>query len=133
MNYHIHKPERQAFELDAVGFVGNLISPELMPTKIHIQDLRHNEPNPSFEQASLEYAAFHTDVDVLNNELACPSKYDADIKRFLKDKLDIDEVFIFDHTVRIDDEHSELKTARNVHSDYSEDGAQQRLVDLLLR
>ena len=133
VNYHIHKPERQAFELDANGIVGHLISPELLPTQIRVQDLRHVQINPSFEQASLEYAAIQTDVDVLNNERAWQSNYDADIKRFLEAKLNIEEVIVFDHTVRIDDELSERKPARNVHSDYSEDGARQRLIDLLGR
>jgi len=41
------------------------------------------------------------------------------------------DVIIFDHTVRIDDDVSDRKPARNVHSDYSNDGAQQRLIDLL--
>ncbi len=43
----------------------------------------------------------------------------------------MEEVVIFDHTVRIDDEVSDRKPARNVHSDYSSDGAQKRLVNLL--
>ena len=131
VNYHIHKPGRQAFELDAGGNVGTLISPELLPTQISVRDVRSADINTSFEQASVEFAAFHTDVDVLNDEHAWQPDYDADIKRFLKTRLDIDEVIVFDHTVRIDDETSDRKPARNVHSDYSTDGAQQRLIDLL--
>ena len=38
---------------------------------------------------------------------------------------------IFDHTVRVDDPNSDRKPARNVHSDYSPEGAQQRLIDIL--
>lgn len=131
VNYHIHKPERQAFELDAAGIVGNLVSPELVATRISVHDVRNAAINTSFEQASVEFAAFHTNVDVLNDELAWQPNYDADIKRFLHARLDIDEVIVFDHTVRIDDEASDRKPARNVHSDYSTDGAQQRLIDLL--
>ncbi len=131
VNYHIHKPERQAFELDAGGIVGNLVSPELVATTVRVQDMRSSRMNPSFEQLSVEFAEFQTEVDVLRDELAWQSAYDADIQRFLKSRLDIDEVIVFDHTMRIDDEKSERKPARNVHSDYSIEGAQQRLIDLL--
>lgn len=131
VNYHIHKPVRQAFELDAGGIVGNLVSPELLATTVHVQDERSADISTSFEQASVEFAAFHTDIDVLNDGLAWQPGYDADIKRFLKNRLDVDKVIVFDHTVRIDDATSERKPARNVHSDYSPEGAQQRLIDLL--
>ena len=131
VNYHIHKPERQAFELDAGGVLGNLVAPELTATTVHVQDVRSSQINPSFEQVSVEFAEFRTEVDVLHDEPAWQPAYDADIKRFLKARLDIDEVIVFDHTVRIDDEKSDRKPARNVHSDYSIDGAQQRLIDLL--
>ncbi len=131
VNYHIHKPERQAFELDAGGIVGKLVSPELSPTKISVLDVRPADRNPLFEQASVEFGAFQTNVNVLNNEVEWQSGYETDIKRFLKARLAIDEIVIFDHTVRIDDEASDRKPARNVHSDYSSDGAQQRLIDLL--
>ena len=40
VNYHVHKPERQAFELDAGGIAGNLISPELVPTSVDLTDMR---------------------------------------------------------------------------------------------
>ncbi len=131
VNYHIHKPERQAFELDAGGIVGNLISPELAATKISVEDVRLADINTSFEHVSVEFADFQTDVDVLNHELVWQPDYDADIKRFLQARLNLDEVIVFDHTVRIDDETSDRKPARNVHSDYSAKGAQQRLIDLL--
>ena len=38
---------------------------------------------------------------------------------------------MFDHTVRVDDPEAIRKPARNVHSDYSVDGAKQRLTDIL--
>lgn len=131
VNYHIHKPERQAFELDAGGIVGKLISPELVATEINVEDARCSNFDNTFERTSMHFAAFKTKVDVRNEKPAWEPSYNADIERFLKTKLDIEEVVIFDHTVRIDDEVSDRKPARNVHSDYSMEGAQQRLVDLL--
>ncbi len=131
VNYHVHKPERQAFELDAGGIVGNLISPELAPTEITVLDERATDIDMTFARTSLEFAAFHTEVDVLEEDRAWQPVYEADLQGFLKARLDVEEVLIFDHTVRIDDEVSDRKPARNVHSDYSSDGAQQRLVSLL--
>jgi len=131
VNYHIHKPERQAFELDAGGIVGNLVSPELVATQVTVQDVRAAVSDTSFERASVGFAAFKTDVDVLNNDRAWQPMYEAEIQNLLKTELDIEDVIIFDHTVRIDDDFSDRKPARNVHSDYSNDGAQQRLIDLL--
>lgn len=134
VNYHIHKPERQAFELDAGGISGKLISPELAATEISVLDQRApacTAFDTAFERTSVEFAEFHTDIDVLNDECEWESGYEADIQHFLKARLDVEEVVIFDHTVRIDDDRSNRKPARNVHSDYSVDGAQQRLVSLL--
>lgn len=131
VNYHIHKPERQAFELDAGGIVGNLISPELVAREISVLDVRVADIDISFERTSVEFAAFETDVDVLDDDRTWQPIYEADIKSFLKSNLDIEDVVIFDHTVRIDDDASDRKPARNVHSDYSIAGAQQRLIDLL--
>ncbi len=68
VNYHVHKPERQAFELDAGGIVGNLISPELAPTEINLLDERTADIDITFEHTSLEFAAFDTDVDVLEDD-----------------------------------------------------------------
>ena len=49
----------------------------------------------------------------------------------LRAKLGAQDVVVFDHTVREDDPNSDRKPARNVHSDYSAEGAQKRLVDIL--
>lgn len=118
VNYHIHKPERQAFELDADGIVGKLISPELVATEISVLDERAAAINMAFERTSVEFAAFETDANVLDDDRAWQPSYEADIQHFLKSKLDIDEIVIFDHTVRIDDDASDRKPARNVHSDF---------------
>jgi hypothetical protein len=133
VNYHIHKPERQAFELDAGGVLGNLISPELLATQVTVHDVRVGDAEITFKQASVGFAEFETDVDVLRNDDTWQPTYDAQIQKFLKKELDSEEVIVFDHTVRIDDDLSDRKPARNVHSDYSNDGAKRRLIDLLGR
>lgn len=131
MNYHIHKPERQAFELDAGGIVGNLVSPELVATQVTVQDTRDPDNDTKFKQASVGFATLQTKVDVLTDSQDWQPTYETEIRNLLEANLDIEEVIIFDHTVRIDDDRSDRKPARNVHSDYSVDGAKQRLVDLV--
>ena len=42
VNCHIKSAETQAFCFDAGGVVGQLVSPELVPTKINAQDLRNS-------------------------------------------------------------------------------------------
>ena len=49
VNYHVHKPHRQAFELDAGGIAGNLISPELAPTLVEVRDDRASEEPLRFD------------------------------------------------------------------------------------
>jgi len=131
VNYHVHKPERQAFELDANGIVGNLISPELVATQVTVQDVRNSESETTFKHTSVGFVDLETDADVRGDTAAWQTTYEAEIQELLKTELGAKEVIIFDHTVRIDDDRSDRKPARNVHSDYSLAGAQQRLIDLL--
>ena len=131
VNYHVHKPERQAFELDAGGIVGNLISPELAPTEVAVLDARAKDVHPSFEDASVAFADVPTKVCDFDDAQTWRETYDAELTDLLRQKIGAKEVIIFDHTVRIDDPDAGRKPARNVHSDYSVDGAEKRLVDLL--
>ena len=131
VNYHVHKPERQAFKLDAGGIVGNLIAPELAPTQVALRDVRSADAAPRFEDASVGFAAFPTEVQAFDATGDWQPTYDAEITKLLADKICAQEVIVFDHTVRVDDPEAVRKPARNVHSDYSVDGAEQRLIDIL--
>ncbi|MCK0139860.1 CmcJ/NvfI family oxidoreductase [Aliiroseovarius sp. F47248L] len=131
VNYHVHKPERQAFELDAGGIVGNLISPELAPTEVQVFDERAVGVSTTFEKASVGFATVPTQVRSYDNDNGWQPTYDAELTKLLADEIDVKEVIIFDHTVRIDDPDAARKPARNVHSDYSKHGAEQRLIDIL--
>lgn len=130
VNYHVHKAERQAFELDAGGIAGNLISPELAPTRVSLTDMRKAERSTEFKRDAVEFAHAPSRVADFSGS-GWQELYDAELKRLLSDKLNAQEVVVFDHTVRVDDPEATRKPARNVHSDYSEDGARQRLIDLL--
>jgi hypothetical protein len=109
VNYHVHKPERQAFEIDAGGVVGRLISPDLVATLVAVNDVRSGGARVAFEKD-------------------WQKTYDAELAKLLTSQLGAKEVVIFDRTLREDNPSSARKPARNVHSDYSVEGAQRRLV-----
>ena len=130
VNYHVHKPYPQAFELDAGGVAGNLISPELAPTSVGLEDIRAMPASVTFASDAVEFIRLPSQVRDFAGD-AWKATYDAELTALLEDRLDAQEVLVFDHTVRVDNPEATRKPARNVHSDYSEDGAEQRLVDLL--
>ncbi len=131
VNYHVHKPERQAFELDAGGVVGNLITPELAPTNVQVLDERGVDRKTSFAEQSVGFTSFPTKVESFDDDRNWQEIYDAELTVLLTKEVDAKEVVIFDHTVRVDDPNAVRKPARNVHSDYSREGAEQRLIDIL--
>lgn len=130
VNYHIHAPGRQAFEIDAGGIVGNLISPELVETEVDLHDLRQSGAT-NFATDGVGFERSPSQVASFDNDNAWQPAYDAELTELLTRQIDAREVVIFDHTVRIDDPNATRKPARNVHSDYSDEGASKRLVDLL--
>ncbi len=131
VNYHVHKPERQAFELDAGGIVGNLISPEVVPTQTAVRDVRHSGAGLSFPKDSVSFATYPTGVQVFDAQRDWQTAYDTELSQLLASEIGAEEVIVFDHTVRVDDPHADRAPARNVHSDYSVDGAKKRLIDVL--
>lgn len=131
VNYHVHKPEQQAFHLDADGIKGNLISPELRSTDIAVLDAREGDISVSFDKDSVTFADAPTMVNFSAERALWEKTYDTELTELLKTKLGAKEVIIFDHTIRVDDPNAVRPPARNVHSDYSEDGAKQRLIDIL--
>ena len=131
VNYHVHKPERQAFELDAGGVVGNLVAPELAPTEVRVQDARGRQSDLSFTDDAVAYTKSATGVTFSNECTDWQGPYDVELTALLKAQIGAKEIVIFDHTIRQDDPDAVRKPARNVHSDYSPKGADQRLVDIL--
>ncbi|SFA84739.1 hypothetical protein SAMN05421688_1118 [Poseidonocella pacifica] len=130
VNYHVHAPGRQAFEIDAGGIVGNLISPELVETQIALYDLRQGAA-ASFAIDGVAFDRSPSTVRTFGEPHAWQATYDAELTDLLKRRIGAQEVVIFDHTVRTDDPDAIRKPARNVHSDYSVQGAEKRLIDLL--
>lgn len=130
VNYHVHAAEQQTFHIDAGGIVGNLISPELVETDIKLHDLR-TTGSTSFLIDSVAFYHNPTAITRFSDIAALQPVYDDELTKLLKSRLAVREVIVFDHTLRIDDPKADRKPARNVHSDYSPEGAEKRLIDLL--
>lgn len=131
VNYHVHSPVRQAFHIDAGGVVGKLLSPELVATEVAMRDVRGDEPSLSFANDGVAFVAAPTNVVSFRDGFGWKKTYDAELTALLRKEVSAEEIVIFDHTLRVDDPNSERKPARNVHSDYSPEGAEKRLVDIL--
>lgn len=130
VNYHVHKPGRQAFEIDAGGIVGNLVSPELAPTEVTLTNLRDGTATTDFTRDGFAYAHAPTQVADFT-ATGWQARYDQELTRLLKQEINASDVILFDHTLRVDDPNADRRPARNVHSDYSQQGAENRLVDIL--
>ncbi|MDC0659372.1 CmcJ/NvfI family oxidoreductase [Leisingera sp. SS27] len=131
VNYHVHSDTRQAFHIDAGGVTGKLISPELAATVIDVKDVRMGDAAVRFAVDSVGFLRAPTKVTNFTAGELWKAEYDRELTDLLKQEVEARDVVIFDHTVRVDDPNSDRKPARNVHSDYSPEGAQQRLIDIL--
>lgn len=131
VNYHVHKPERQAFEIDAGGIEGNLVSPELMTTEIALTDLRDGNATAAFEADGFAFAKAPTRVTDFARQVDWQAVYDRELDALLRQAIGAQEVIVFDHTLRTDDPRAKRRPARHVHSDYSPQGAEKRLLDIL--
>ena len=131
VNYHVRKSTAQAFEFDVDGIVGNLISPELVASDIKVTDLRSSEHQPDFRLDGIEFVKHTTSVEDFECADDWRSKYDEELISLLKAHIRAKEVIVFDHTIRIDDPDAPRRPARNVHIDYNQAGAEQRVVDLV--
>ena len=131
VNYHVHKDEAQAFEFDVDGIIGNLVSPDLVTTPITVQDLRGQTHVPGFDTDGILFVDQASAIKDFAPSNAWQDAYDAELEDLLISKIGAREVIIFDHTVRIDDPDAARRPARNVHNDYNEAGAEQRLIDIV--
>ena len=109
VNYHVHNDPRQAFELDAGGIAGNLISPELAPTQIELADTRVPSVSVSFAKDAVEFARSPSRITDFDDGRDWEALYGDELTRLLTERLGAQDVIVFDHTVRVDDpeEHRE--------------------------
>ncbi|MEM7123064.1 MAG: CmcJ/NvfI family oxidoreductase [Pseudomonadota bacterium] len=131
VNYHIKSADNQAFHFDVDGIVGNLVSPELLPTRISVTDVRNNRSSINFETDSITFERHASRIEDYSDPSDWRDTYDTELKLLLEDRIGAKDVIVFDHTVRIDALDAERRPARNVHTDYSRAGAEQRLIDIV--
>jgi len=131
VNYHVKKSAPQAFEFDVDGIIGNLVSPDLVATKITVSDIRASQFQPNFADDGIAFLNSPSAVQDFESDDAWRQAYDRELQHLLKSRIDAKDVIVFDHTVRIDDPNAPRRPARNVHNDYSQPGAEERLIDLV--
>ena len=131
VNYHIHSDTAQAFRFDVDGIVGNLISPELATDEVKVQDVRSQDYALNFGNDGILFADSHSVITDFDKCSDWQTQYNQEIVDLLAQQIDAHEVIVFDHTLRIDTVDAVRKPARNVHNDYSTQGANQRLIDLI--
>ena len=131
VNYHVKKPSPQAFEFDVDGIIGNLISPELVTTDVKVADLRDANYEPNFQRDGIEFIEQASSVSDFERSGDWTNIYERELTDLLKSHIGAKEVIVFDHTARVDDPNAARRPARNVHNDYNEAGAKQRLIDLV--
>jgi|GEM_PF-355059 len=131
VNYHIKSTEPQTFQFDVGGIIGNLLSPELVPTKVNVLDLRDNLSTVNFDDDGITFENYASRIRSFDSSENWKATYENELSSLLKDKVNAQDVIVFDHTVRIDDPSAERQPARNVHNDYSQSGAEQRLIDIV--
>ena len=130
VHYHLHGESRPTYRIDAGGIAGKLDSPPHAITPVRVRDVRTGEVEVSFARDAVAFLPVPTAVADFEGE-GWQSTYDRELIDLLRGELGAREVRVFDHTLRIDDPDATRQPARNVHTDYSPEGAHQRLVDLL--
>ena len=130
VNYHYPSARRQAYHIDAGGVAGAVVSPPHDVVEVAVADMRV-EGNASFEADSVALTRLPSSVTDFPAGGDWTETYDRELAALLARELGASEVIVFDHTVRRDDPHASRKPARNVHSDYSSEGAHRRLRDIV--
>ncbi|MEL7296897.1 MAG: CmcJ/NvfI family oxidoreductase [Pseudomonadota bacterium] len=131
VNYHVKRQTPQQFRFDVDGIVGNLESPELVRTAVQVTNLRDAESSVDFDRDGILFTQAPTTERTFAADAAWRDAYDRSLETLLPETVGAKEVIVFDHTVRIDDPNAARKPARNVHNDYSTQGAKQRVIDLV--
>lgn len=131
VNYHIAGPGPQTYYIDAGGETGRIVGPDVVTTDIDVTDLREADVRLEFARDGLAFVTQPSAVQAFDDGRAWQDVYDRELRDLLSKQTGARECVVFDHTLRIDDPASDRMPARNVHSDYSAEGAHQRLGDIL--
>lgn len=109
VNYHVHKAERQAFEIDVGGIPGNLVSPELVTMRVSLADLRDGRTEVSFGSDGFAFVRAPSEVADFDTGAGWQDVYDRELAGLLRRDLGAADVVVFDHTLRTDDPDAERR------------------------
>ncbi len=98
---------------------------------MNVNDLRGQVNKVNFDDDGIIFVHSHSEVNQFETNRNWQAQYDKEIISVLQKTIGTEEVIVFDHTLRTDSPNAERKPARDVHNDYSPQGAQQRLIDLV--
>ena len=130
VNYHISSDTHQAYHIDLNGHKGITHSPELNRVQVNVTDVRELGELDFFNDG-ITFLNHHSCISNFEDATQWQDVYEKELKALLVSKINAAEVIIFDHTLRVDDQNSERKPARNVHGDYSVASANERLIDVM--
>ncbi len=131
VNYHHRSGGRQAYRIDAEGVSGSLVSPAHDVVEVSLFDMRLAPRSVRFDRDGLTFVEAPSGVSGFEEGQAWKGAYVEELRELLVRELGAKEVVVFDHTLRVDHPAAERRPARNVHTDYSPEGARARLADLL--
>ena len=131
VNYHLKRPETQAFRFDVGGIAGQLEAPELDRTLVDVVDLRCGSASVAFDEDGITFEHYASATTEFAPADAWQTTYEAELGVLLRERIGAADVQVFDHTIRVDDPSAPRRPARNVHNDYSSESARQRLRDLV--
>ena len=109
---------------------------EFAQRRVPVFDGRPFAPQFSLDHEGFEFHAHHTTVENFLDDDTVRNDYYPEVTRLVKEATGASDVFIFDHTVRIEDDARREAGARRapvqvVHNDYTEKSGPDRIRDLL--
>jgi hypothetical protein len=136
LNFLVKGREKPRVMMSAKHAEANRRTGEFRDCRLAISDARGLTPPPALDREGFELAPFPTATTDFYDDGAVERDYYPEVEAFLKRQTGAAEVFIFDHTVRVQDDRKRQEKAKRlpvtvVHNDYTEKSAPQRLKDLL--
>lgn len=83
VNYHVISTETQAFQFDVDGIVGNLISPELIPKKVKVQNMRDNLSTIDFDNDGIVFEDHVSQVKNFEAQSGWQETYNHELRALL--------------------------------------------------
>jgi len=136
LNFLVKGEGKPQVMMAAKHYQANARTGAFRDTPLVISDARLLASPPALDREGFALARFPTAMADFYDDDAVKRVYYPEVEAFLKRETGAAEVFIFDHTVRVqDDRKREEKSVRLpvrvVHNDYTEKSGPQRVRDLL--